>query len=764
MQITASVIHHVANQTFPVGPTFFKACKAVDKTFNLGIREDICKPFKQGITLNDICVFIPAYFGALASLFTYALCSEITGSPNTGVVAAAIMAIIPAHLMRSVGGGYDNESVAVTAIVATFYFWVRSVRTPRSWPYGFVAGLAYTYMAAAWGGYVFVVNMVGVHAGILVLLGRYSRSLHYAYTAFFVTGTIGAMTVPIVGMAPIKSMEQAGPLLVFLGMQLISAIDCYRRHLRISDSSFRTISYYIYFVGATFLAVAVHYIASGEATEAYNSLVDAGCVWDIGTRIKSLFVEHTKTGNPLVDSVAEHQSTPDHVYLQYMHSVYYAAKVGFAICFVPYFVPRTNAKIFLVCFCVLSAYFAHKMIRLVLLLAPAASCAAAIACWYPIDWATYQLTKRHSHPSHIRAITLRALAVFVVLPVFAGHFLRLPQSKHKLTFSLYHITREAEQMGLLPDSLGMAKSVKKLGLRYEFPNLKWRKFVALNKEVPSFVWREHVHRLMRWKYTLPQLHWAEANGWLDQPRALDFYQHCHNLAPGLSEPQIMLRGQSKAGGGSNIIDDFREGYWWLRDNTPEDARVMAWWDYGYQITGLSNRTSIADGNTWNHEHIALLGKCLVSSEKKGWSIARHLADYVLVWTTRHAGMHSGDDLAKSPHMARIGGSVYSDVKPEDFWIDHQGTPSAMMRESVLFRLHHHRINEDQLGGQKLKYFEEVYTTTNNMVRIYKILNVSKASKIHPHGSYPPKLQKVLDKAMDFTEVKRRLRLKEGKFD
>ena len=23
-----------------------------------------------------------------------------------------------------------------------------------------------------------------------------------------------------------------------------------------------------------------------------------------------------------------------------------------------------------------------------------------------------------------------------------------------------------------------------------------------------------------------------------------------------------------------------------QDNTPADARVMAWWDYGYQITGI----------------------------------------------------------------------------------------------------------------------------------------------------------------------------------
>ena len=45
----------------------------------------------------------------------------------------------------------------------------------------------------------------------------------------------------------------------------------------------------------------------------------------------------------------------------------------------------------------------------------------------------------------------------------------------------------------------------------------------------------------------------------------------------------------------------RQAYKWLRDNTPEDARVMAWWDYGYQIAGIANRTTIADGNTWSLE-------------------------------------------------------------------------------------------------------------------------------------------------------------------
>jgi hypothetical protein len=83
---------------------------------------------------------------------------------------------------------------------------------------------------------------------------------------------------------------------------------------------------------------------------------------------------------------------------------------------------------------------------------------------------------------------------------------------------------------------------------------------------------------------------------------------------------------------------------------------MAWWDYGYQIAGIANRTTLADGNTWNHEHIALLGYTFTSPEKEAHRIARHLADYVLVW----AG-GGGDDMNKSPHLRRIANSVYRNI-------------------------------------------------------------------------------------------------------
>jgi hypothetical protein len=37
-----------------------------------------------------------------------------------------------------------------------------------------------------------------------------------------------------------------------------------------------------------------------------------------------------------------------------------------------------------------------------------------------------------------------------------------------------------------------------------------------------------------------------------------------------------------------ILDDFREAYYWLSQNTHDDARVMSWWDYGYQVNLLDS--------------------------------------------------------------------------------------------------------------------------------------------------------------------------------
>merc|ERR1712007_333201 len=159
------------------------------------------------------------------------------------------------------------------------------------------------------------------------------------------------------------------------------------------------------------------------------------------------------------------------------------------------------------------------------------------------------------------------------------------------------------------------------------------------------------------------------------------------------------------GGEPVMIDDYREAYWWLRDHTPEDSRVLSWWDYGYQITGIGNRTTLADGNTWNHEHIATIGRILSGQEKKSHNIMRHLADYALV----HAGQQE-TDLRISTHFARIGSSVFPDICGEDdptcrkYGFVAGGQPSKMMSESFVFKAVKHEKDGVRLTRNSSRKF------------------------------------------------------------
>merc|ERR1719161_2046155 len=240
---------------------------------------------------------------------------------------------------------------------------------------------------------------------------------------------------------------------------------------------------------------------------------------------------------------------------------------------------------------------------------------------------------------------------------------------------------------------------------------------------------------------------------------------CNQIAQSLSNPQVMYKSQLRDGT-AVTVSDYYDGYKWIDQNTPKDSRVMAWWDYGYQITGIAKRTSIADGNTWNHEHIATLGRTLTSPQKRAWNAIRHLADYVLVWGG------GGDDLAKSPHLARIGNSVFpehcGDKDPlcQKFSFHGDGSPTKMMAQSLLYNLCSHNVRPGAKVDNRL--FEEVHTTKYGLMRVYKVQNVSQESKdwiADPKnklcdapgswycvGQYPPALEKLISKRRSFSQV------------
>jgi len=211
-----------------------------------------------------------------------------------------------------------------------------------------------------------------------------------------------------------------------------------------------------------------------------------------------------------------------------------------------------------------------------------------------------------------------------------------------------------------------------------------------------------------------------------------------------SSPSIVLSARSHDGG-RIIFDDFREAYYWLKMNTPEDARIMSWWDYGYQITAMANRTILVDNNTWNNTHISRVGQAMASTEEKAYEIMRELdVDYVLVIFGGLTG-YSSDDINKFLWMVRIGGSTDrgAHIKETDYYapsgdfrVDKEGSPTLL--NCLMYKMCYYRFGQVYTEGGKppgydrvraaeignkdfeLDVIEEAYTTEHWLVRIYKV--------------------------------------------
>ncbi|KAI9998391.1 hypothetical protein PInf_002778 [Phytophthora infestans] len=227
-------------------------------------------------------------------------------------------------------------------------------------------------------------------------------------------------------------------------------------------------------------------------------------------------------------------------------------------------------------------------------------------------------------------------------------------------------------------------------------------------------------------------------------------RHSSNIAKKVySSTSLVFEKMNMTTKEKDLHDDYREAFAWLRQNTPDDAKILSWWDYGYQITTLANRTVLVDNNTWNNTHIATVGRVLTSREDDALPILQSLdVDYVFVLFGGRVGM-PGDDLDKLPWIVRISEGVFpDDVIESEFqvngrYIFHENATLAMT-QSVLYKLSYFEFNQVQSPSAKegeedpvfgwdmsrrfripqrdinLQHFEHVFTSDAWMVRIYRV--------------------------------------------
>jgi dolichyl-diphosphooligosaccharide--protein glycosyltransferase len=157
---------------------------------------------------------------------------------SAGLLAAILIGIAPGYISRSVAGSYDNEAIAIFLLMFTFYLWIKALKQGSAF-FGALTAIFYFYMVTAWGGYVFITNMIPLHALVLVLMGRYSSRLYVGYSSWYAIGTLASMQVPFVGFQPVRTSEHMAALGVFGLLQLVAFTELIRSH--VSSSQFKTL-------------------------------------------------------------------------------------------------------------------------------------------------------------------------------------------------------------------------------------------------------------------------------------------------------------------------------------------------------------------------------------------------------------------------------------------------------------------------------------------------------------------------------------------
>ncbi|ANB15811.1 dolichyl-diphosphooligosaccharide--protein glycosyltransferase subunit STT3 [Sugiyamaella lignohabitans] len=631
--------------------------------------------FSLPIDIRNICVMLAPAFSGLTAYVTYLFTTEMKNE-TAGLLAAIFMGIAPGYISRSVAGSYDNEAIAITLLMVTFYFWIKALKLGSAL-WGGLTALSYFYMVAAWGGYVFITNMIPLHVFVLLLMGRYHSRIYVAYSSWYAIGTLASMQIPFVGFLPIRSSDHMSALGVFGLLQLVAFSDWIRS--QVPSKQFKNL-----IIVAVLSILAISFAG-------LIGLTSAGVIAPWTGRFYSLWdTNYAKIHIPIIASVSEHQPTawPSFFFDNFM--LIWLFPVGVYLCLRE----LADEHVFIIVYGVLASYFAGVMVRLMLTLTPIVCVAAGIAVSSLLDvYAEFAIVESDEA---VESTVNKGGDVLEEIDVTSSGTSTPGVS--------------SEEGSIFKTLLSSNNTIKPL----------------LAKAVVLISFTSYLFLFVK------HCTWVTSNAY--------------------SSPSVVL-ASNLPDGSQFLIDDFREAYYWLRMNTPEDAKIMSWWDYGYQIGGMADRTTLVDNNTWNNTHIATVGKAMSSSEEVAYPILRqHDVDYILVIFGGVIGF-SGDDINKFLWMVRIAEGIWpEEVKERDFFtasnqyrVDHEATPT--MRESMMYKMSYYRFTDafggrdghDRVRGQnipasmapELTTIEEAFTSENWIVRIYKVKDLDNVGRDFP---------------------------------
>jgi dolichyl-diphosphooligosaccharide--protein glycosyltransferase len=555
-----------------------------------------------------------------------------------------------------------------------------------------------------------------------------------------VIGTLVSMTVTFVSFIPVSSPEHMPAMGVFGLVQLYTIYLFVRRFT--SEENLRVV-----------LSALGVLLVGGLGVSLVLSITGGAPL--LTGRLLSLLGSTKNIA--IVNSVSEHQPSSWTTFWFDFHLMTFFIPVGLYHCFRR----MTDGALFIILYTLFSSYFASIMVRLVLVMAPAACVMAAIGVSELLNVFMDLLVQGQrvnqgvadtsaqdtADERELQAIQARDRAAAAAASAAASAAAASTSaSASSSTDASETVTKRAGKGGK-----GGASSAAASTASTATTGATTASDVASSDEAESIRRKIASRRIARLEAAKDSRSGETAVSPAVAGMVLLFVfsisamyvVHCTWVTSvAYSSPSVVLAARNHDGS-KTIFDDFREAYQWLARNTAPDAKIASWWDYGYQIKGMGNRTVIVDNNTRNNSHIATIGLAMASNEEDAYPIFRMLdVDYVLVVFGGKIG-YSSDDINKFLWMVRISSGVFPRIVETDYF-NHgsyrvDAHVSHTMKNSMMYKMCYHRFGElmteygqptgfdrvrrAEIGDKypSFKFFEEAFTSEHWMVRIYRVL-------------------------------------------
>jgi len=467
--------------------------------------------FGGNSSLYDFTILFPAIIGSLTVVVIFALVRLFAGT-TAGLFASLLFAISLPIILRGSIGWFKSEPLGIFYGLLGLYLFLSAIRSENKKVAAskiIFGGVIMTFGMASWGGNQFFVIPIGLFILALPFLKKDHKFLLWSVPLFvgiflLISGSFERPGLSFVlGLGGLSLLIPTVFLVTSILVQKIS-----KDKNKIRNSLFLLIS--IIVVGS-FLMVL-------------NDELDLQLMPSF--RYLNAMNPFLTTVDPLVDSVAEHQSTSITISFL-LHSVW---------------------MIF-----------------------------AGIGVWFI-------LSKKIS-----QSFIKNDMKVFVLIIGISGVYVSSSFIRLEVFASISLIILSSIALSILSKNIF---KIKFFGKRNNLFKISYVIIIAF-------------------LFTLP-LVFPENNNWISNG----------------SSPPIIFTGATS----NPPTTDWLETLEWIKLNIPENAVIASWWDYGYWIQTLGERTTLIDNATLSTWQIENMAKMFLSTPVDSWNMLKEMdADYVLIF-------------------------------------------------------------------------------------------------------------------------------------